>query len=205
MQIPAAASMLLLFSVLLLLSGAIAYWFKEWAVTLTLIGIVLISLFYKNSSVQDPFHRASGISYDSLVAYEPKHLDTIHTPEHAREDYLHTIGILENWKNKFDMRTKPKMIFISVSGGGLHAAVWTLNILQYLDSLTNGVIQKNTVLISGSSGGLIGAAYFRELALRKRQGQITDMYDKSYVESLAKDKLNSLIFSGNYVTICFLV
>ena len=34
-QIPAAASSLLLLSVLLLLSGAIAYWFKEWAVTVT--------------------------------------------------------------------------------------------------------------------------------------------------------------------------
>ena len=161
-----------------------------------LITILLISLFYRNSSIYDPFHRVSGISYDSLVTYQPKHLNMMHTRQHEQEDYLHTVEILENWKNKFDANGKPKMIFVSVSGGGLRSAVWALNTLQYLDSLTGGVIQKNTLLMSGSSGGLIGAAYFRELTLRKRQGQISDIYNRAYVDKLARDKLNALIFSG---------
>ena len=59
------------------------------------------------------------------------------------------------------------MYIINVSGGGNRSATFTMNILQRLDSLMNGKLMKQTVLINGSSGGMFGAAYFRELYRRK--------------------------------------
>jgi hypothetical protein len=67
--------------------------------------------------------------------------------------------------------------------------------LQYLDSITKGSIFKQTFLINGASGGMIGAAYFRELYLRKQKGQNINLQDKQYVTDIAGDLLNPLFTS----------
>ena len=59
------------------------------------------------------------------------------------------------------------MVFLCASGGGKRAALWTLTALQTADSLTGEHLWKNSILITGASGGLIGASYFRELKLRE--------------------------------------
>ena len=42
-----------------------------------------------------------------------------------------------------------------------------MNALQRIDSLMNGRLMQQTVLINGASGGMLGAAYYRELYLQK--------------------------------------
>ena len=66
--------------------------------------------------------------------------------------------ILENWKAKFPKDEKPKMIFINASGGGLRSAVWTMNVLQKLNESTHGDLMKKSILITGASGGMVGAS-----------------------------------------------
>jgi hypothetical protein len=49
--------------------------------------------------------------------------------------------------------------------------------------------------ISGSSGGMIGASYFREVYLRKINGDSINLYDKVYAENISKDILNPVAFT----------
>jgi hypothetical protein len=104
------------------------------------------------------------------------------------------ITTLGNWKNKFD-DPKPKIILLCVSGGGQRAAVWTFNTLQKIDSLTNCEFFNHTFLITGASGGMIGAAYYREIYLRYMQGEIKKPYDEKYLYNIGKDILNPVIFT----------
>ena len=46
---------------------------------------------------------------------------------------------------------------------------------------------ENSVLITGASGGLIGASYFRELVLRQKNGQNVHPYSNSHREKISTD------------------
>src|SRR5690606_14425491 len=71
----------------------------------------------------------------------------------------------------------------------------TLNALQAADSLTQGRLMENAILMTGASGGLIGATYFRELTLQKIEGEPVNPYATEHLWRLATDNLNPLIFS----------
>jgi hypothetical protein len=51
------------------------------------------------------------------------------------------------------------------------------------------------VLITGASGGLIGASYFRELKLRELHGEAVKPYASIHRDKISTDNLNPLIFS----------
>ena len=107
--------------------------------------------------------------------------------------------ILNKWldrerKLKGDPSHKPKMIIVNTSGGGLRSSLWTLRSLQYCDSVTNGRVTENTRLISGSSGGTIGAAYFRDLYMNK-DSLNPSLYSDQYLENISKDILNRVLFT----------
>jgi len=87
------------------------------------------------------------------------------------------------------------MVFICSSGGGKRAALWTLAALQRSDSLTGGKLMNQSILITGASGGLIGASYFREIILRKNLGEDIHPYSPVHQRKIATDNLNPLIFS----------
>jgi hypothetical protein len=103
--------------------------------------------------------------------------------------------MLQNWRNKFEGNQKPKMVFLCASGGGKRAALWTFNALQYTDSITNGGLMKHSILITGASGGLIGASYFRELKYRQKLGEKINPYAELHRQKVSSDNLNPLIFS----------
>ena len=99
------------------------------------------------------------------------------------------IGILNRWKALQD-ETKPLMIVLNFSGGGVKSSTFAMNILENLDSITKGTIMKKTALISGASGGMLAAAYFRELSRLKSNGENIDLQDQKYVDDISKDLLN---------------
>ncbi|HYH16957.1 MAG TPA: patatin-like phospholipase family protein, partial [Flavisolibacter sp.] len=84
----------------------------------------------------------------------------------------------------------PLMILITTSGGGTRSATFTMNVLQRLDSVTNGQIMDQTFLITGASGGMIGATYFRELYRQKLKGKHTNLQSPEYVDAISQDLLN---------------
>lgn len=195
--IPAGASMFIMFSVLVAISGAIAYWFTGWRITMMLVILIGLNFVTSFETIKHP-NRAYGLNYDSLpAAYSYQTLQDICYSGQVQADKAATIGILENWKKRVAgySRQKPKMVVLCVSGGGLKAAIWALKVVQTADSLLNGSLLDHTVLITGASGGMIGMSYLRELYLQKQTGKPVDLYDEQYIHSISKDLLNSVAFT----------
>jgi hypothetical protein len=192
-QIPAAASAILFLSIILMAVGAITFWFRSWAIT-GAIAIFFLINYLSTVDFISKTHYAHGLNYETEAAlYNQSIIDEINNEEAIKEDKEITIKILNKWRKKFAY--KPKMILLTASGGGQRAAYWTMNALQKADSITNGDLFKHTVSISGASGGLIGAAYFRELKHRQKKNQSLNVYNPEYLANIGKEALNPIIFS----------
>jgi Patatin-like phospholipase len=195
-QIPAAASITIFFSVLIGVAGAITYFLQSWSVPYLIGLILLLNVFYKLDWI-DPRNKAYGLNYwnkNERPLYTREGLMAMCTQENIAADKKNMISILEAWKKKQDT-DKPLLIFITTSGGGHRSATFTMSVLQYLDSITNGTIMKKAFLISGASGGMIGATYFRELYLQQLKGKNINLQDRKYVDDIAGDLLNPLFSS----------
>lgn len=196
-QLPAAASIFLLLSVLLMFLGAVAYWFKEWAVTVGVSILIAALHYFPSNTAKNPYHQAFGIEYNTTAEYTVEALEDLSSPTNFHSDTIQTAKILSKWKAKAmgSSWNKPKMVFICSSGGGLLASLWSLRSLQYLDSATHGQLMEHTMLMTGSSGGMLGNAYFRELYLQSLSDSAINLYSKEYTRKIALDKLNPTVFS----------
>jgi hypothetical protein len=105
------------------------------------------------------------------------------------------IRILERWKAR-QSTARPILYLLNTSGGGNRSACFTMSILQHLDSLSGGQLMRKTFLITGASGGMLGAAYFRELSRRRDEGDTAiHLQDRRYVNDISRDLLNTLFSS----------
>lgn len=201
-RIPAGASIFLLTSVIAGVTGALTFWFNRWIGIAVVVLLLLINSLTRNDLFRHT-NKAYGLQYDHTPAeYLPDSLDQVLLqPTGIEADKAASTAILENWKNKISAAhdgapgRKPKMVLFCVSGGGLKSAVWTMNVLQTVDSITGGSFLDHTVLMSGASGGVLGAAYYRELALRKLQGETIHLPDKRHIYDISKDLLNPVAFT----------
>ena len=194
-QLPAASSFMIFLTIFVMVSGAFSYWFGGWSATMALVIFLLLN----HLVGEDYFSRryeAFGLNYQHpAVAYSVNTLRSLNNSTNVRKDSAQTIQMLENWRAKFPAGQKPKMVFLCVSGGGKRAALWTLTALQTADSISRGKLMENTILITGASGGLIGASYFRELKLQEKLGAKNNPYSESHRQKISTDNLNPLIFS----------
>lgn len=196
-RLPTATSIFLLSSTVIALTGAVSFWLGSWRIT----GLVAILLLLNYATRFDLFHhknKAYGLNYTVPPSpYHPDSLQAVCSPQAVEADMAATIEILEKWKRKAagPNGEKPKMVFFCVSGGGLKAATWAMEVLQHADSLTQGQFLEHTVLMSGASGGMMGTSYYRELALRKQQGEPIDLYDGQHVADISRDLLNPVSFA----------
>lgn len=194
-QVPAAASFMIFLTIFVMLSGAFSYWFGSWSITMSLALFLMVNFLIGEGWLTKKY-QAFGLNYNAPpVTYTVDHLQHLNDSTHIKQAREHTLQILENWKAKFGPGEKRKMVFVCTSGGGKRAALWTLATLQQADSLTGGKLMDQTMLITGASGGLIGASYFREVILRQKQGQEVHPYSPSHQRKIATDNLNPLIFS----------
>jgi Patatin-like phospholipase len=195
-QLPAAASITIFFSILIGVAGAFTYFLQSWSIPYLIGLVLLLNLFYKFDWI-DPRNKAYGLNYwnkNERPSYTREGLLALCTKENVDADKQNMIGILNTWKKKQE-DDKPLLVLINTSGGGHRSATFTMSVLQYLDSITKGSILKKTFLINGASGGMIGAAYFRELYLRRQQGQNINLQDNQYVDDIADDLLNPIFTS----------
>jgi len=195
-QIPAAASITVFFAILIGVSGAFTYFLQSWSIPYVIGLIIILNFFYKWNWI-DPRNKAFGLNYQNVTerpVYSRDSLMALASAENVKKDSLNMIGVLENWKRKQN-EDKPLLVVINSSGGGHRSATFTMSILQRLDSITQGEIMKKTFLITGASGGMIGASYFRELYLQKQKGEKIKLTDKKYIDDIAGDLLNPLFSS----------
>jgi hypothetical protein len=190
-QIPAAASITLFFTILVAVAGAFSYFMQSWSVPFLVLLIVVLNILYKYDVI-DPTNKAYGINYAKEIEradYSRDGLLALCSPQHIERDKTRMINVLENWKKK-QKEEKPLLYLINVSGGGTRSATFTLSVLQRLDSLCGGKLMDKTFLITGASGGMLGAAYYRELARERANGKNLYLYSRKYVDDISKDLLN---------------
>jgi len=190
-MIPAAASFMLLLSMFLMIVSAIHSWFRGWSVFVFLLLIFSINYLTTFKPLNSRNH-VYGINYDTTrVAFNKETLEKISSENNITQDKKQSIEILEKWKEKNQNigEKKPKMIFVNCSGGGMRASYLTFHALNYINKVTNGDFFKKTQLITGSSGGMIGACYFRELYLRG------DSISEKHYKNISKDMLNPISFT----------
>jgi hypothetical protein len=194
-QLPAASSFIIFLTIFVMLAGAFKYWFGGWSATAGLLIFLLLNYlvgedyFTKN-------YKAFGLNYHTTPAeYSIASLRLLNDSARIEQDRQATLPMLNNWRKKFTGEQKPKMVFLCVSGGGKRAALWTLTALQNVDSVSHGELMKQSILITGASGGLIGASYFRELKLRELEGEKLNPYHQIHRQKISTDNLNPLIFS----------
>ena len=196
-RIPTGASFFLLLTILISVIGALTFWFGRWRVVLAIVFL----LCYNFITSHDLFNHRSqgyGMDYESAPAeYSVESLEAITAPEIVETDRQVTEEILETWlqKNQEQGIEKPKMVLFCVSGGGLKASLFTMKVLQEVNRATDRRFDRQTVLMSGASGGMVGSAYYRELLLRSRTGQPIDPADSIHLKRIGSDLLNSISFA----------
>lgn len=195
LQIPAAASITLFFTILIAVAGALSLFLGSWSFPVVIVIYLLVNWMFINRLI-DPRNKAYGLNYNTRQKpeYNRQALKTLTAKDAVMEDSANFISILNNWKAK-QTESRPVMFILDVSGGGNRSAAFTMNVLTKLDTLTNGRFFSQCALITGASGGMIGAAYFRELYLRKQLGKISSLQQKQYIDNICKDLLNPVFTS----------
>ncbi|MCB0616940.1 MAG: patatin-like phospholipase family protein, partial [Phaeodactylibacter sp.] len=191
------ASLFILGSLLTAVIGAVTYWFNEWRVTVILLGLFVFNYITRSEAFNHQ-NRAYGMDYQvPPAAYTVEKIQGICGSPELVEDKAATIAILNRWRSRVAPGggTLPKMVVLSVSGGGLKAASWAMQVVQTADSLMEGQLLGHTVLITGASGGMLGMAYLRELSLQKQRGRPVHLYSRQHIDNITKDLLNSVAFT----------
>ena len=199
-RLPAGGSILLLFTMLIMLSGVLRYWLRAWANT-ALIFLFIGLNFLSQFESFNPRNQAYGLNYaKNNIKYDRENLEGQVTKGHYEKDVAHTIEILNKWKANWAKKgvEKPKMILLNVSGGGLRSCVFTFRTLQLIDSTFNGDLMHLTSFITGSSGGMISAVYYRELFLSHHDSlmRANQNIENRFLLNTGKDLLNSIVFSA---------
>lgn len=196
-RIPTAASILILFSVITTLLGAITYWLGGWRGFALIFAVIIIDSLMK-TGVFNYSNHAYGLNYKTKAAYTYEVLDSLSSKKNYYKDIFHSQQILENWRAKFNqsrLLRKPRMVVVAVSGGGVRSALWTTYVLQEIDKAVGGNLMNHTVLMTGASGGMWGAGYFREVYHQKVMGKNVNLHDSTHLVNISKDLSNSLAFT----------
>jgi hypothetical protein len=200
LRIPAACGFLVLFSLVMGLVGAMKYFLRSWEIFGWMLLMLIISVFVKLKII-DLRSKAYGLNYNieevKKPVYDYEHLSGIFSRQQYEQDKNTEVTRLNTWRSKNGDTSiaRPPLVIITVSGGGSRSTYWTFLALQHADSITGGKLFDNTVLITGGSGGMIGAAYWREVQDTYRDGKIKNKYDTRFADNVSKDLLNAIIFS----------
>lgn len=200
LKIPAGASVVLLFTILLMFAGVIRYWLKSWG-TFAMVAVVVLLNYLSTFDYISPKTLAYGIDNSKAdVIYSEEQLHDQYNQQTVSDDINNTKAILTNWKKQWEAKgiSKPKLVILEASGGGLRSMLFTFKSLQVIDSTLNGNLMPQTAIIFGSSGGMLSESYYRELYWKRKEELMKDNFsgNEKLLQSLGNDMLNSIIFSG---------
>lgn len=196
-EFPAATSIVLLFTIGIMVFSALQSWLQGWVYPILIFLLIFMDILSVKTGMFNYTSYAFGLNYAVKDEYTVKRMQAI-----TRDKKLHSKGrqneiqILNNWKEK-NQNEKPKLIIINTSGGGSRSALWTMLVLQKCNQHIGQVFLDRTHLITGASGGMVGAAYFRELQSLAAQEKIKSPNRYVYREAIGKDMLNKLSFMAS--------
>ena len=197
LEMPAAMSIVTLLSLINMFFNALATWFHRWAYFVIVAGFTLAIYLSLNSSFFQYNSYLLGLDYAnnlrqgySIAALKEHYRDS--TGRRLSENNL--LGILNNWKGRQNS-AKPKLVIIATSGGGSRSTFWTFEVMKHCDLQLNNEFSKKVQLITGASGGMMGAAFYRSLLLQDAQNRKISRFEDRYKKAISSDFLNKLSFS----------
>ncbi len=93
----------------------------------------------------------------------PPHPETIVVGQWQNLQLLNNAEVLLSWKNLVGPRwknKKPKLVIVTVSGGGIRASVWTSVVLRKLEATLGSDFPYHIRLVTGASGGMVAGSYY---------------------------------------------
>lgn len=193
-EIPAGASITLLLTIILMIFNALRSWTGKWVYPIIIGTFFLINILSAKTNWFQFSSSAFGIDYKKeKVEYSNQSI--IELNQKDRKPSLDSfINTLNNWKKKTE-KAKPKLIIINTSGGGSRSATWTVQALQECSKKFGKDFNNSIQLITGASGGMLGASYYRSLILEEKHGKINST-DSLYLDKMSQDLLNKLSFTA---------
>jgi hypothetical protein len=198
--IPAAASAILLLTALLMIISALWSWLQGWTATVIIAVLLLLNAISHRTDRFFYDNHAYGLDYKETPAtYDRATIAALANDTLAAQADAHAMeAVLDRWHARNVAITgsdRPPLVLVNTSGGGLRAMLWTLVCMQHLDSLLDGTLMDRTTLMAGSSGGLIGAAYYRQLHLEGLENGEVYRNDPALRKEVSNDMLNPMGFS----------
>lgn len=199
LEVPAATSIVLLFTICLMLYSALHAWLRNWFYPVLVA--VLFGMNYLSESTE-LFHYTSyayGLDYEKskISDYSISRIRNISRDTNLNEQsYDNYVKMLDAWKAQTGQE-KPVLILVNTSGGGSRSALWTTLVLNELDKKTKKQFSKHTQMITGASGGMVGASYYREVQLRRMLGQKAPSSVEQMKSEIGSDILNKLSFMAS--------
>ena len=118
---------------------------------------------------------------------------------------LNNAEVLLAWKNLVGSRWrggKPKLVIVTVSGGGIRASVWTSVVLRKLEATLGADFPYHIRLLTGASGGMVAGSYYVASlkpppaeVLAGGQASFADLHGISiddFVDRMALDQLDAV-------------
>jgi len=202
-ELPAAVSFVLLLTIILMLFSALLSWLNRWAYPIIILAFLAMNYLSVHSSLFTFKNYAYGISYKIKTPYTIAEIAKVSNSDKNRQiTKLNIVRILDKWKVKTG-ESKPKLILVNVSGGGSRSALWVLNCMQNLDKELAHEFSSHMQMITGASGGMIGASYYREIHNRYMKGKLSDPFSEKYRKNISADLLNKLFFVASTSDIFF--
>lgn len=199
LEVPAATSFVLLLTIILMLYSAMQAWLRNW-----FYPVLVVILFGMNylSKTTELFHYRSyayGLNYENskLSEYNVARVKEISGNTSKNEASFESyIQLLDAWKARTGQE-KPKLIIVNTSGGGSRSALWTTLVLNQLNEASNNQFHEHTQMITGASGGMVGAAYYREVQLQRSLKQKAPKNAAELRQEIGSDMLNKLSFMAS--------
>lgn len=118
---------------------------------------------------------------------------------------LNNTEVLRAWKNLIGARwegRKPKLVIVTLSGGGIRASVWTSVVLRKLEATLGADFPYHIRIITGASGGMVAGSYYATslrppppAVLRGGGASFADLHGTSideFVDRMATDQLDAV-------------
>jgi len=202
-ELPAAVSIILLLTIILMVFSALLSWLNRWAYPVLILAFLAMNYLSVKSSFFTFKNYAYGVSYKTKTPYTIAEIEKVSNSDKYKQiTKLNIIQILDKWKIKTG-EAKPKLILVNVSGGGSRSALWVLNCMQNLDKELDHEFSSHMQMITGASGGMIGASYYREIHNRYVKGKLSDPFSEKYRKNISADLLNKLSFAASTNDIFF--
>ena len=194
-EVPAATSIILLITISLMIFSALYSWLKVWIYPMILVILIGMNYLSVNSDWFKFSSFAFGLDYSKSDEYSIDRIVTLAEEDgsSSQKEYIETLA---NWKKKTG-QDKPKLVIVNVSGGGSRSAMWAMTVMNNVDNVTDNKLSNHTQMITGASGGMVGAAYYREILLRKHKGELKSTKSSVFIQDMGKDMLNRLSFMAS--------